>query len=70
MECPVNSHNEWDVLEEVIVGNGFPEKIPIDDMSFRLFFHDNIYGKPTTYFSERWGMCSKIIDEHNEDLEN
>jgi glycine amidinotransferase len=70
MECPVNSHNEWDVLEEVIIGNGFPEKIPIDDISFRLFFHDNIYGKSTTYFSERWGMCSKIIDEHNEDLEN
>jgi len=66
----VNSHNEWDTLEEVIVGNGFPEKIPIDDISFKLFFHDNIFGKSTSYFSERWGLCSKIIDNHNEDLNN
>lgn len=66
----VNSHNEWDELEEVIVGCGFPEKIPIDDISFKLFFHDNIYGKSTSYFSERWNISSKIIDEHNEDLEN
>ena len=33
----VNSHNEWDQLEEVIVGDGFPENIPALDFSFKLF---------------------------------
>ncbi len=33
----VNSHNEWDQLEEVIVGDGFPTSIPALDFSFKLF---------------------------------
>ena len=39
----VSSHNEWDALEEVIVGKGLPEKLPALDFTFRLHFHDNIY---------------------------
>lgn len=66
----VNSHNEWDNLEEVIVGNGFPESLPTDDLTFKLFFHDNIFGVRNSYFSDRWAANKKIICEHNEDLEN
>ena len=38
----VNSHNEWDQLEEVIVGDGFPTDLPLLDYSFKLFFYENI----------------------------
>ena len=38
----VNSHNEWDPLEEVIVGDGFPTSLPLLDLSFKLFFHENL----------------------------
>ena len=71
----VSSHNEWDVLEEVIVGAGIPIDLPAIDFTFKLFFHDNIYGKkyddihntsgdiPKTYITKRH------IEEHNEDIE-
>jgi len=65
----VNSHNEWDKLKEVIVGNGLPENIPCDDLTFKLFFHDNIYGVKESYFADRWKVNKKIIEEHNIDLE-
>ena len=38
----VNSHNEWDELEEVIVGRGVPSELPALEMTFKLFFHDII----------------------------
>lgn len=71
----VNSHNEWDKLEEVIVGAGVPNDLPAIDFTFKLFFHDNIYGKkyddihntseiiPKTYITKRH------VEEHNQDLE-
>lgn len=65
----VNSHNEWDRLEEVIVGTGFPNSIPIDDITFKLFFHDNIYGHKDISISEPWIVDQKFIDAHKEDLE-
>lgn len=70
MTSPVCSHNEWDPLEEVIVGDGFPESMPLLDFSFQHFFHDNIFGEPI--YSED---CHKFINkrhvaEHNEDIEN
>ena len=69
MTSPVCSHNEWDPLEEVIVGDGFPESMPLLDFSFQHFFHDNIFGEPI--YSED---CHKFINkrhvaEHNEDIE-
>tara|TARA_R110002167_G_scaffold98753_1_gene259507 strand:+ start:11193 stop:12287 length:1095 start_codon:yes stop_codon:yes gene_type:complete len=62
----VNSHNEWDQLEEVIVGDGFPTSIPALDFSFKLFFNDNILGKKidvTQYINKRH------VEEHSEDIE-
>jgi len=69
----VNSHNEWDPLEEVIVGDGFPTSLPLLDLSFNLFFHDNLrntnqkqyeFGNPP-YYSIKKRHC----EEHSEDLE-
>jgi len=64
----VNSHNEWDTLKEVIVGSGFPETLP-DDISFKLFFHDNIFGHKNSNYSNRWKYNQRILDEHIEDIE-
>ena len=71
MNNRVNSHNEWDPLEEVIVGDGFPVDLPCADFSFRYFFHDNIYGKPTNWSEPgHQYITSKHIAEHKEDLDN
>lgn len=67
---PVNSHNEWDTLEEVIVGNGFPSDLPIQDYSFKVFFHDNIYGQPVWEEAGHKFITSRHIEEHSEDIEN
>jgi len=62
----VNSHNEWDQLQEVIVGDGFPETIPALDFSFKLFFHDNIFGK---HIDVKQYIKKRHVDEHREDIE-
>ena len=62
----VNSHNEWDELQEVIVGDGFPDTIPALDFSFKLFFHDNIFGK---VFDIKQYIQKRHVDEHREDIE-
>ena len=44
---PVNSYTEWGPLEEVVVGDHSCAYVPRVDqnpeLSFRLFFHDNLY---------------------------
>ena len=65
----VNSHNEWSQLKEVILGAGFPETLPAADFSFKLFFHDNLYGT-NFYRDEAFYITKKHIEEHNIDLEN
>ena len=73
--CVVSSHNEWDKLEEVIVGNGVPSDLPALDFTFKLFFHDNIYGKKFDDIHGAPGVIAKQyitrrhVEEHNEDLE-
>mgnify|MGYP003117819135 CR=1 FL=1 len=62
----VNSHNEWDQLEEVIVGDGFPETVPALDFSFKVFFHDNIFGKN---FDPKQYIKKRHVIEHKEDIE-
>jgi len=74
----VSSHNEWDPLEEVIVGKGLPEKLPALDFTFRLHFHDNIYNMTATCGSNlinnkvtpQYYIKKRHIYEHNEDVEN
>lgn len=65
----VNSYNEWDPLEEVILGSGIPEDLPALDFTFKLFFHDNIYGKHIGEPGQEY-ITKKHIAEHNQDLEN
>lgn len=72
----VNSHNEWDPLEEVILGAGIPNNLQLLDYTFKLFFHDNIYGKYENIIYEgpentsQYNIDKKHIEEHEEDLEN
>lgn len=63
----VNSHNEWDPLEEVIIGDGFPESLPLLEYSFKLFFHDNISSKDYLFGDQT--ISKRHIEEHSEDLE-
>lgn len=63
----VNSHNEWDPLEEVIVGAGIPETLPAVDLTFKMFFHDNIQFANERIINHQ--IDKRYIAEHNEDLE-
>lgn len=68
----VNTHNEWDSLNEVIVGQGIPDDFPTGDFTFKLFFHDHILG--TDFFKQnkdkKYSITKQIIEEHNTDVEN
>jgi glycine amidinotransferase len=68
-DCPVNSYNEWDPLEEIIVGDGFPSTLPALDFSFRLFFHDNIYGQKCFGGEGHQLITKRHVEEHREDVE-
>lgn len=63
----VNSHNEWDTLKEVIVGDGFSTKLPVLDYSFRLFFHDNLWELRDYQFGDEF-VTKRHVEEHAEDL--
>lgn len=64
----VNSHNEWDQLEEVIVGDGFPTYLPLLDYSFKLFFHENLWDKKAYEFGDQ-AIQKWHCEEHAEDLD-
>lgn len=70
----VNTHNGWDPLEEVVIGVPYLLDYATD-VSFRLFFHDNIAEE--VYFEDESGTWktfgrfpdNRIRDEALEDLE-
>jgi len=66
---PINAHNEWDPLEEIIVGIANDAHFP-DDPSFALTV-DPKYSVPGHKFTElKLGPIAKqVIDETNEDLD-
>ena len=64
----VNSHNEWDTLTEVIVGDGFSTKLPVLDYSFRLFFHDNLWESRDYQFGSEF-VTKRHVEEHSEDIQ-
>lgn len=70
-KCVVNSHNEWDKLEEVIVGDGFPSTLPALEFSFQMFFHDNIFGQDLkgVYRDKNAHIKQKYVEEMSEDVE-
>jgi len=66
----INSNNEWDNLNDVIIGAGFDETLPSIDISFKLFFHDNIYNKKKELYEFGSHQINKqYIAEMNEDIE-
>ena len=63
----VSTHNEWDPLEEVIVGTPYHADYHLDT-SFKLFFHDNI--KERSNRGVFWVQPSnRLRDECVEDLD-
>ena len=74
-ELMLYSSNEWSPLKEVIVGNSINSNLKGLDLSFKLFFHDNIYNDlhgGDIYFGSR-NFSGKInnqyIKEHEEDIQ-
>lgn len=67
----VNSHNEWGKLEEVIVGDGFPETLPALELTFQLFYHNNIHDETLSgrYFRNDCVIKKKHVEEMREDVE-
>jgi len=68
MKNIVNSHNEWDQLEEVIVGDGFPTNLPLLDYTFKLFFHENLFDTKAYEFGKE-SISKRHCEEHSEDIE-
>jgi len=62
----VNSYNEWSPLKEVIVGSAFNYQIPMLDISFKLFFHNNAY---MHYCNQKPVVTNQTVKELNEDIE-
>jgi len=65
--CPVNVHNEWDPLEEIIVGVPDFAQVPSPGPDlYALEYHEN-HGAESEIPSGRYD--AKLIDETREDLE-
>lgn len=71
----VNSNNEWNTLKEVIVGNTYMSNFPGLELSFKLFYHDNIcsdvfgndiYSKKGMKWKGE--IKTQYIQEHEEDI--
>jgi glycine amidinotransferase len=68
---PVNSHNEWSPIQEVIVGTVFDHNMKGLDLSFKLFFHDNLFGQDLygCKYDKDVVIKQKYVQEMGEDLE-
>ena len=64
----VNSFTEWQPLEEVIVGRIFQTRTPVADLSFRLFFNDNLH-EGHSFQSGNFDLPKRFVEETEEDLE-
>ena len=67
----VNTHNEWDPLTEVVIGNGIPSDLPCNDLTFKLFFHDNLFNNDFFRLNKnkKYSISKQIIHEHNNDID-
>lgn len=77
----LNSYNEWSPLKEVIVGNAQNYTSHDRELSFDIFFHENLFRSDWAYprlrqssdipTSERgWSIKQRYVEELNEDVEN
>jgi N-dimethylarginine dimethylaminohydrolase len=66
----ISVHNEWDPLEEIVVGIADDAHFPVDDISFALSI-DPRSGRPDFQFTAlKLGSLSRqVVEETNEDLE-
>lgn len=77
----LNSHNEWDPLKEIIVGSAANYSSHDREISFDIFFHENLFRSDWAYprltqavestvESRSWRIKQRYLDELNEDVEN
>jgi glycine amidinotransferase len=64
----VRTFTEWQPLEEVIVGRIFPVRNPASDLSFKLFFNDNLL-KNYIFADKEFDLPNRFVEEGEEDLE-
>ena len=67
MTLHVNVHTEWGPLKEVIVGSVFNINQHNVDLSFKVFFHDNIRD---VLLKNSIFLQQKLVQERQEDLDN
>jgi glycine amidinotransferase len=65
----IKSYNEWDKLEEVIIGKGCIPSLPALELSFQLFFNDNIHGQDFNEWNSKQPIKKHHIQELEEDVE-
>lgn len=76
----LNSHNEWSPLREIIVGSAENYLSHERDLSFDIFFHENLFRSDWAYprlgksrksleGNPNWQIKKKYVDELNEDVE-
>lgn len=77
----LNSYDEWTTLREVIVGSAKNYTSHEKELSFDIFFHENIYKSDWAYprlkkmsdattGQRKWQIKQRYVDELNEDVEN
>lgn len=67
MSSPVNVHTEWGPLKEVIVGSVFNLSPYNVDISFKVFFNDNV---KDVLLKNSITLQSKLVQERQEDLDH
>lgn len=76
----LNSHNEWSPLKEVIVGSAANYTSHDREVSFDIFFHENLFRSDWAYprlkkstasqaRDRSWRIKQRYVDELNEDVE-
>ncbi len=67
MSSPVNIHTEWGPLREVVVGSVFNISPHNVDLSFKVFFHDNV---KNILLKNSVTLQTKLVEERQEDMDN
>ncbi len=67
MSSPVNIHTEWGPLREVVVGSVFNISPHNVDLSFKIFFHDNV---KDILLKNSITLQTKLVEERQEDMDN
>lgn len=77
----LNTFNEWDPLTEIIVGSAKNYTSHDRELSFDIFFHENLFRSDWAYprlkqsttkstTDRSWVIKQRYVDELNEDVEN